>query len=128
MSTVPKNTMGWSSFQWLAVLAIVVVPLVVGGAMIMSQRMAVKTAVNPPPDNQPADRRGRVLPPPPPFVDPNMNNLHSVVYGVENGVPVIKITAVPNGDELIIDASTGRLIETRPPAAPSTSKAGGGPR
>ena len=27
---------------------------------------------------------------------------------------VIKIRVVPNGDELVIDAETGRLLETRP--------------
>jgi hypothetical protein len=33
---------------------------------------------------------------------------------------VVKIKIVPEGDELIIDANTGRLIETRPsrPSAP----------
>jgi hypothetical protein len=52
-------------------------------------------------------------------------NLQTVEYAVENGVPVIKIIAVPNGDELIIDAKTGRLLETRPAPPPSPTKVGG---
>jgi len=39
---------------------------------------------------------------------------------MENGTRVVKIRVVPNGDELIVDAATGRLLETRPsrPTAP----------
>jgi hypothetical protein len=33
---------------------------------------------------------------------------------VENGVRVWKIRVTPGGDELIVDAATGRLLETRP--------------
>jgi hypothetical protein len=58
------------------------------------------------------------LPSPPPF--PVGGNLHTVSYGVENGTKVVKIKVVADGDELIIDAGTGRLLETRPsrPTAP----------
>jgi hypothetical protein len=124
MSTIPKNAAGCSSFQWLATLAIVVVPLVVGGTVILSQRMKARSDVNSSSENQQTERRSRHLPPPPPFFDPNMNNLHSVEYAVESDVAIIKITAVPNGDTLIVDAHTGRLIETRPPGPPSPTKAG----
>ena len=46
--------------------------------------------------------------------------LHTVAYGVENGTPVVKIRVKADGDELIVDANTGRLLETRPsrPTAP----------
>ncbi|HKA06788.1 MAG TPA: hypothetical protein VKD71_05985 [Gemmataceae bacterium] len=46
--------------------------------------------------------------------------LHTVAYSVENGTRVVKIRVVPDGDELIVDAVTGRLLETRPsrPTAP----------
>jgi hypothetical protein len=47
-----------------------------------------------------------------------------VERGVENGVPVIKIVVVPNGDELIVDAHTGRLLETRPAPPPLASRIG----
>jgi hypothetical protein len=41
-------------------------------------------------------------------------DLHSVSYVHENGTRVVKIRVSPEGDELIVDASTGRLIEARP--------------
>ena len=44
--------------------------------------------------------------------------LHSVSYTSENGTRVIKIRVSATGDELIVDATTGRLIEARP-ARPS---------
>jgi hypothetical protein len=46
--------------------------------------------------------------------------LHGVTYAVENGTTIVKIKVIPDGDELIVDASTGRLIESRPsrPSAP----------
>jgi hypothetical protein len=46
--------------------------------------------------------------------------LHSVAYAVENGTRVVKIKVVETGDELVVDAATGRLIEARPsrPTAP----------
>lgn len=46
--------------------------------------------------------------------------LHGVTYGVENGTAIVKIRVVADGDELIVDANTGRLIESRPnrPSAP----------
>ena len=40
--------------------------------------------------------------------------------GVENGVRVIRNQVVAGGDELVIDAATGRLLEARPaPRAPA---------
>jgi hypothetical protein len=44
----------------------------------------------------------------------------SVEYALEHGRRVVKIRVVPDGDELVVDAATGRLIETRPsrPTAP----------
>jgi hypothetical protein len=46
--------------------------------------------------------------------------LYSVEFAVENGTRVVKIRAAPQGDELVVDAATGRLLETRPsrPTAP----------
>ena len=102
------------------VIALVAVPLVVGGTFIWSHRMQAKSELEAPAENHPTDRHVRP-PPPPQFVDPNGNKLHAVEYAVENDVPVIRITAVPNGDVVVIDAQTGRLIETRPPGPPSTT-------
>jgi hypothetical protein len=39
---------------------------------------------------------------------------HSVSYTSENGTRVVKIRLSATGDELIVDAATGRLIEARP--------------
>ena len=46
--------------------------------------------------------------------DGRPTGLHSVSYAHENGTRVVKIRVSPEGDELIVDASTGRLIEARP--------------
>jgi len=48
------------------------------------------------------------------------SGLHTVAYTVENGTRVVKIKVVESGDELVVDAATGRLLETRPgrPTAP----------
>ena len=51
--------------------------------------------------------------------------LHSVVPAVEHGVRVLKIRVTPGGDELIVDAVTGRLLETRPARPPAGR---GGPK
>lgn len=40
--------------------------------------------------------------------------LHSFSYAEENGMKVVRIRLVPEGDELVLDAATGRLIESRP--------------
>jgi hypothetical protein len=47
-----------------------------------------------------------------------------VSYTIENGTRVVKIKVVESGDELIVDASTGRLLEARPgrPTAPPMGK------
>jgi hypothetical protein len=65
----------------------------------------------------------RILPAPPPdrFAGATGNSgLHTVAYSVENGTRVVKIKVVESGDELVVDALTGRLLETRPsrPTAP----------
>ena len=52
------------------------------------------------------------------------SGLHSVAYAVEHGTRVVKIRVVPNGDELVIDAATGRLLETRPSRATPPTPAG----
>jgi hypothetical protein len=39
---------------------------------------------------------------------------HSVTTTEENGRSVVKLRVAPEGDEIIVDAATGRLLETRP--------------
>jgi hypothetical protein len=41
--------------------------------------------------------------------------VYSVTNDVEHGVRVVKIRVSADGDELVVDAETGRLIEARPP-------------
>lgn len=57
----------------------------------------------------------RELPAPPTAVP-----LHSVAFTMENGTRVVKIKVLETGDELVVDAATGRLLEARPsrPTAP----------
>ena len=69
-----------------------------------------------PADRPPAARpvvSTRVVPPPVPDDPPG---LHAVSTGEEEGVRVVRIRVVPGGDELIVDAATGRLLEARPAA------------
>jgi hypothetical protein len=64
----------------------------------------------------------RLLPEPPPgTVGAQTPNVYSVANAVENGTQVIKIKVTPSGDEIIVDAASGRLLETRPdrPTAPA---------
>jgi hypothetical protein len=58
----------------------------------------------------------RPLPQPPKGGEPGP--VHWVGHGVENGVNVVYVQAVPGGDILVVDAATGRLIETRPAVGP----------
>lgn len=49
-----------------------------------------------------------------PNIPVNLSALHSFSYGEENGVKVIRLQVVADGDIMVIDANSGRLIETRP--------------
>lgn len=50
----------------------------------------------------------------PGFVPNSAAAIHTITMTEENGTRVVKIQVVPGGEELIIDAATGRLLETRP--------------
>jgi hypothetical protein len=50
----------------------------------------------------------------PPPMPPGGENIYSMVNATENGTRVVKIKVTPAGDELVVDAQTGRLLETRP--------------
>lgn len=115
MSTPSPKLPGSSSLYGGAVLAITSLLTILGGVVIWSHREPASsgTAEVRPPEEIDA-RPSRALPPPPVLVDPKLANLHTIAYAVENGTVVVKIKVVPDGDELIVDASTGRLLETRP--------------
>jgi hypothetical protein len=66
-----------------------------------------------------AARLARLLPQP----TTDDRGVYSVTEAVEHGVRVLKVRVTAGGDELVVDAETGRLIEARPPrptAAPLT--------
>jgi hypothetical protein len=92
---------------WLAPAALVV--LAAGAVAVI--RVYRDAPANAPTDAGPAVAPNRKFLPQPPG---EPGTLHSVTSGVENGVRVWKIRVTPGGDELIVDAATGRLLETRP--------------
>ena len=123
MPTALPNSSGASSVYWGGMLAAASILLIGGGAIIWSHRAPSRPTVQlvVPTEDDILPRPATRLPPRPPFsVDPKHGNVHSIAYAVENGTPVVKIKVVADGDELIVDAVTGRLLETRPsrPTAP----------
>jgi hypothetical protein len=109
-----------SAMPWGMALAALSVFTIGAGAIMWWHREPAPTPAAAPSSEEVVmvSRELNHLPSPPPF--PVGGNLHTVSYGVENGTKVVKIKVVPDGDELIIDAGTGRLLETRPsrPTAP----------
>lgn len=109
-----------SSGVVLAAMSLIVVG---GGVLIWNNRQPVGDS--PVAEIRTSDASAPVSQPrflPKPVVDEGANkpNLHGITYAVENGTAIVKIKVVADGDELIVDASTGRLIESRPsrPTAP----------
>jgi len=124
MSTLSPHS---APTSWGIALAAGSLLLIGGGTLIWSTRDA-DPGVRPPgpPDTEVAlVIHGPALPEPAvarrplPVPGPDYA-LHSVVYATENGTRVVKIKVVETGDELVVDAATGRLIEARPsrPTAP----------
>lgn len=125
MSTESPQPAPTSAVSWGIALAAGSLLLIGGGTLVWSYRdaepagrtdeksvapvKAVAVAVD-----EPALLR-RPLPLP-----PTDSAFASVAYAVENGTRVVKIKVVENGDELVVDAATGRLLEARPsrPTAP----------
>ena len=59
--------------------------------------------------------------------NPPCVGVHSITLTQENGTKVIKIQVTAGGDEIVVDAGTGRVIETRPnPSAVGGGGGGGG--
>jgi hypothetical protein len=114
MSIAP--TRSDSSAWWLAPVAVAFLALVGLGIYWTPADSA-------PPDETVAPQTIRTVPPP---VPDGPSGLHAVSTTNEQGVKVIRIQVVPGGDELVVDAATGRLIEARP-AGKAVSPAGGRP-
>jgi len=45
---------------------------------------------------------------------------HSITLTKENGIRVVKIQVVAGGDEIVVDAASGRVLETRPTRSAAT--------
>jgi hypothetical protein len=126
MSTLSPHPAPTSHTSWGIALAAGSLLLIGGGTLVWSVRDAGDPARAPLPPDRPAlalaeapivpdqSTARRPLPPRPEFT------LQSVAYTTENGVRVVKIKVVDSGDELVVDAATGRLLEARPsrPTAP----------
>ena len=120
MSTPTPRPAPSSHVPWGVALAAGAMLLIGGGAIVWSnQRPSPDDPMVPPyatgPGSDEVALLKRELPLPPPH-----SPLHSVAYAVENGTPVVKIKVLETGDELVVDAATGRLLEARPsrPTAP----------
>lgn len=108
--------------SWGIAIAAVSLVAVGGGSIIWSQR-SDDTSGTESVRTQDVSAPRRVLPQPPPdTIGAGKNSVYSVAYAVENGTPIVKIRVTQTGDEMIVDAATGRLIETRP-----TRRVGPGP-
>lgn len=127
MSTFTPRPSPSGPASWGIALAAGSLLLIGGGTLIWSNTDPASTLqpAGPAGDGVAIERLGpdgevgvarRVLPIPP---SAGMN-FHSVAYAVENGTRVVKIKVAADGDELVVDAATGRLIEARPsrPTAP----------
>ena len=58
--------------------------------------------------------------------NPPAVGVHSITLTQENGTKVVKIQVVAGGDEIVVDAVTGRVIETRPGRSAPGGGGGGG--
>ncbi len=122
MSTLSPRPSSTSATSWGIALAAGSLLLIGGGTLVWSSRDAgpgagttdpLPVQAVPSTDEAIVPRRGL-----PPLIPEQ--TLHSVAYAIENGTRVVKIKVVETGDELVVDAATGRLIEARPsrPTAP----------
>ena len=103
--TTPRRS---RSLHWGYALVALTALLATGGVILwLGDDDPVPEIVNVPPELQPPARF--------PAPDGLANRpFHSMVLAEENGTQVVKFRLVEQGDEIVIDAATGRLIETRP--------------
>jgi hypothetical protein len=107
--------------SWGIALAAGSMLLIGGGAIVWSSHDPDPTLVQPPADAYVAAGAKEIFVTdgaaiyrrPLPAAEPGPT-FHSVAYTVENGTRVVKIKVVETGDELVVDAATGRLLEARP--------------
>lgn len=125
MSTLSSRPTPSSHVSWGVALAAGTLLLIGGGALIWSTQGAEPGPPALHAQEAPAGElfvHARTIPLPPTDGQVQMSNmsLHSVAFTMENGTRVVKIKVVETGDELVVDAATGRLLEARPsrPTAP----------
>lgn len=122
MTITSPDSSGSSSLHWGALLALTTVAIVGGVLIVYSHREPPRPTISlaPPADDSFLPRPESRVPRQPTLVELNRAGLYQVTRAVEHGTPIVKIKVVPDGDELIVDAATGRLLETRPsrPTAP----------
>jgi hypothetical protein len=110
----PSSSSGASGLLWW--FTPVAVGLLAGSGALVWVALDRDPAVLPPSPAPPGGPQHAVvrrpLPMPPAVAEPG--RVHWVGHGVENGVKVVYVQAVPGGDILVVDAATGRLIESRP--------------
>jgi hypothetical protein len=122
MSSSSPSPAHASPYSWGLALATASLLLIGGGAIIWSSQPTNGPSPATPSDGGEVASLEKTLRAPmalPPAPD-GSHGLHTIAFSVENGTRVVKIRVVPDGDELIVDAVTGRLLETRPsrPTAP----------
>ena len=111
MSSSSLNPGHASPVSWGVALAATSLLLIGGGAIIWTHPGQSASGPTVPPAGDGPEFRavGLKLPPravPTPQESPFA--LHTVSFSMENGTRVVKIRVVPDGDELIVDAATGR--------------------
>ena len=109
--------------SWGVALAAASLLLIGGGTVIWSGQPEQAPVTPPTPALVLSEARALPVPTsdvPTPAAAFSDAGLHTVSYTVENGARIVKIKVVATGDELVIDAVTGRFIEARPgrPTAP----------
>jgi hypothetical protein len=128
-----------SSLPWGVALAVTSTLLIGGGAIVWSHRDPPEADLAGDPGRPPAMTRELPFPiahelaseesGPVPVAASRVQlrmspGPYSVEFGVEHGTRVVKIRVTPEGDELVVDAATGRLLETRPSRTSAPPAAG----
>ncbi len=119
MSNASNSLPRPNAIPWGVAVAVVSLILVGGGAFLWGQReISAEPVPNPAPMSADALFVMKAVPIPEMLIStpgPSSQVLvHSVTMTEEKGTRVVKIQVVPGGDEIIVDAATGRLMETRP--------------
>ncbi len=96
----------------LTKLPLIVILATTATAFLAFGAMAWRESTKTPPPNAPFSG---------PIAEPlsqggQADGIHSVIRSTEAGAKVVKVRVTPNGDEITVDAETGRVLSTKPPA------------